>query len=451
MSGPVACPHQGVCSTLPAHLHFHAVASFSGLAALRALTINHHNAGLAGLQHLSMACDAVSRLHAELTRRGIESVVLKTCNRSEVYWRARVPGDDELVTVSFADCLGVGVSELADAATSLAGEAAAAHLFRVCCGLESLIVGEAEILGQVRDALTASPAAGAFLEGIVRAALRTGRAARAETGIGTGALSVASAGVQWLAERLSSPQAKVVVIGAGDTGAKVARRAATLGADRLVILNRTISRAQALAASIGARAGGLDALPRELAAADAIICTATAPEWLVTLDALRTAASSDRPLFVVDLAMPAGVEPGDVAGVTRIDLSGLEELAERHRWQRAAEIPAVEAVIARELQWLQAWARHQAMRPLVSELRRKVEAIRRAELAKAERELAGGAPDDPAVLDRLSRRLLDRLLEIPLAQLEAGDLPLDAAHAEYLRRLFALPSEARESPAGARA
>jgi len=422
-------------------VHFHAVASYSGIAALRAFTINHHNAGLVGLQHLSIDDDAAAGLHDALTRRGIESIVLKTCNRTELYWRARVPGDDEAVAGAFAHALGLREPVLRRAALKLNGEAAATHVFRVCCGLESLVLGEAEILGQVRAALDASPGAGAFLDGVFRAALRTGRQARADTAIGAGALSVASAAVQWLANQLPLARSRVLVIGAGDTGAKAARQLRSLGAGTLVIANRTRSRAETLAKPLGARAIGLDALATELASADGVVCAAGAPGWLIRKSDLQFAASRVAPLVIVDLAMPSGIEPGAVAGVRRIDLEGLEQLAELHRQQREAEIPNVEAIIARELQWLHAWARHQAMRPLVSDLRRKVEAIRRTELMRAERELAEAGVTDTALLDRLSRRILDQVLAIPLAQLEAGDLPLDAAHAEYLRRLFALSGD----------
>jgi glutamyl-tRNA reductase len=139
------------------------------------------------------------------------------------------------------------------------------------------------------------------------------------------------------------------------------------------------------------------------------------------------------------------VEPGEVAGVTRVDLGLIEREVERQRDRRAAEVPKVERVIDRELHHLQSWARHHALRPLASELRRKVEAIRRAELERARNELPGGAAD-AEVLDRLTRRLLDQVLAIPLATLEAGDLPLDATQAQYLRRLFALEPGARSWP-----
>lgn len=436
------CPHQDVCSATPAHEHFRAVASFSGLAALRAATINHRTVGLANLQTLSVSCEAAARLHDELTRRGVESVVLVTCNRTELYWRARLPGDEASVGHALAAALQVPETAVWVLATRLSGEAAATHLFRVCCGLESLVLGEAEILGQVRAALEACPGAGPFLEGVIKAALRTGRQARAETQIGAGAVSVASTGVQWLAQMLPLAGRRVLVVGAGDTGRKAARHLRALGVRELVIANRTLANAEAMAGPLGATAVSLDALRRELRLADGVVCAATSPEWLIGAKDLARAMEgrSGRPLFIVDLAMPAGVAPVDVPGLERIDLRALEHLSEAHRRRREAEIPKVDALIARELGWLHAWARHQALRPLVSDLRRKVEAIRRAELARATEELQQST--DTAVLERLSRRLLERVLGIPLATLEAGDLPLDATHAEYLRRLFALDAEA---------
>lgn len=450
MTDSFNCPHQDVCSHLPAHLHFHAVASYSGLAALRVITINHHTAGLVGLQHLSIETDSAARLHQTLSSHGIESIVLRTCNRSELYWRARVPGDDETADRAFATALGLQSDALNGVATRLTGEAVAAHLFRVCSGLESLMLGEAEILGQVRTALESCTGSGTFLDGVFRAALRTGRQARAETAIAAGALSVASTAVQWLSQHLSLADSRVVIVGAGDTGEKAARHLHALGVKSLVIANRTASRASTLAATVTAEAITLDALPVELERADALVCAANAHDWLVTLGMLRKAtAAPSRRLVVVDLAMPSGVESGSLPGVIRIDLEGLEQIAELHRQQREAEIPKVEAVITRELEWLNAWARHEALRPLVSGLRRKVEAIRRAELARATQELEDAGASGAAVLERLSRRLLDQILAIPLAQLENGELPLDATHAEYLRRLFALTDAPAAGPLAA--
>ena len=321
--------------------------------------------------------------------------------------------------------------------------AAALHLFRVCAGLESLVLGEAEILGQVRAALDACTGAGPFLEGVVRAALRTGRMARAETAIGVGALSVASAAVHLLSESLPLAESRVLVVGAGDTGLKAARHLRALGVGQLVVANRSVARAQSVAAPLRADAVGLDRLADELASADAIVCAVGAPAPVIGADELARAAATrrGRRLIVVDLGMPPAVACGDAPGVERLDLNALDGRVERQRERRVAEIPRVEAVIGRELGYLDAWARHHALRPLVSDLRRKIEAIRRAELTLAQQELPDARAADVEVLDRLTRRLLDQVLAIPLSTLEAGEVPIDPVQAEYLRRLFALGPE----------
>jgi glutamyl-tRNA reductase len=448
MSVRHACPHQDICQASPGQLHFLTVASLSGLSALRAITVSHRTAGFAELATLSLATPDAQRLRTRLAESAVEALVLATCNRTELYWRARVPGDDETSTEAFCEVLGIEEAALDAVAERLTGEAAARHLFRVCCGLESLVIGEAEILGQVRAAGEASVGAGDFLAGVLRAALRAGRQARAETAIGMGALSVASTAVRWLAGRLALAQSHVLVIGAGQTGAKTAKLVRAEGVARLSIANRSRQRAHDLAETVGAGVVDFGDVDRALSAADAVFVTAQATGWLLTRERLRraVAARPARPLFVVDLAMPAAVEPGEVGGVARIDLGGLEAHVEEHRRSREAEIPLVEAVIERELGWLRAWARHEALRPLVSDLRRKVEGVRRAEVARAVREASGMADGGADIIERVSRRLLDQVLAIPLATLEAGDLPLDATHAEYLRRLFAL--DAGDPPCG---
>ena len=142
--------------------------------------------------------------------------------------------------------------------------------------------------------------------------------------------------------------------------------------------------------------------------------------------------------MIVDLSMPPAVEPVEISGIVRIDLESLEQQVNARKDKRAAEVPKVESVITRELDRLQVWARQQALRPLVADLRRKVEAIRQTELARAQAELAEGKLLDGDALERISRRLLEQVLAIPLATLEDGNIPLDPTQAQYLRRLFAL-------------
>jgi glutamyl-tRNA reductase len=148
---------------------------------------------------------------------------------------------------------------------------------------------------------------------------------------------------------------------------------------------------------------------------------------------------------VVDISMPPAVEPGDVAGVTRITLQTIEQKVDAERQRRLAEVPRVEAVMARELDRLHVWARRHALRPLMSDLRKKIEAIRQAELARTALERPA-SPADRAVLDRLSRRLLEQVLAGPLAKLESGATPIDPAQAQYLRQLFALGLEVTSCP-----
>ena len=412
----------------------------SDIVALRALTLNHRNIGLQDLAGLALGGASAELLHHALSALGIESVVLMTCHRTEIYWLTRGPDDDDTVKKAVGRLIHLAEPWLDERSLVLVGEAALRHLFRVTCGIESLVLGESEILGQVGSAVDACRGAGPFLHGFFRAAIRAGRQARVETGIAAGALSVASMAVQWLHPRLPLITSRVLVVGAGETGKKAARHLRALGVHELVIANRTTARAEVLAEALDGRGVGLDRLKQEIEHADAVVCAVGGGGWVVPFDLLRDRAHTleNRPLFVIDLGMPAAVEPGQTQGLIRIDLSGLEKLTESHRQNRAAEVPGVEAVIERELHHLRIWARRRAVHPLASDLRRKVEAIRREELARAEAELPSSGTADLALFDRLSQRLIKRLLLLPLGVIEDRNRPLDSSSVEHARRLFAL-------------
>ena len=225
-----------------------------------------------------------------------------------VYWRAVRLADDQTVNAMLEAALPLAKELLHKGSARLSGDAAACHAFRVCSGLESMVLGEAEILGQVRCAIEQSPGAGPFLRGVFTAAIRTGRGARASTGIGTGALSVASAAIEQLELCVPLGDKRVLLIGAGETAAKVARQLRAFNVGTLVIANRTLDRAQALAAGTGAIAVGLEAIADEIAAAHVVICATHSTSWMVTHAhvASRTPAS---PLVLVDLSMPPAIEP----------------------------------------------------------------------------------------------------------------------------------------------
>lgn len=343
------------------------------LAFLRVRSINHRTHGLVGLAALAATPGSAAALHASLSTRGIDAVVLTTCNRLELYWRSRTPEDDIVATGLLAAAIGSGTEAVVDQSSWLTGDAAATHLFRVCTGLESLVLGEAEVLGQARAALDRCPGAGAVLTGVFRAAVRAGRAARAETAIGEGAMSVASTAIQRLTAHMHVAGRRVLIIGAGDTARKTARHLSAIGVGSLVIANRTRSRAEELAASVNAEVAEWATLPNEVFRADAVISAVSTPAWVVTLEQLRERAQAceHRPFVAVDLSMPPSIEPGDVEHVVRIDLPALEHTANANRRQRESETPRVEAVIARELAWLRRWARREALRPEMARLWRQ--------------------------------------------------------------------------------
>lgn len=346
---------------------FHSPPASSDLAPLRVRAISHQTHGLDGLAALGSTSASAASLHAGLSGHGIDSVVLTTCNRFELYWRSRSPQDDILATSLLAAVLRATDGTMSAQPSYLTGNAAAHYLFRVCAGLESVVLGEAEILGQARAALEACPCAGSFLTGVFRGAIRAGRAARAETAIGEGAMSVASTAIRWLSQQMQLGGSRVLIIGAGDTARKSARHLRAIGAGTLVVANRTRSRAEVLAASVDGRVTDWDALPHEIGRADAIISAVHATGWVITLDQLRcrVPATTSR-LFLIDLSMPPSIEPGHAVNAVRVDLSAIEQLANQNRKQREAEAPQVEAVIARELAWLQRWATREAVRPVRS-------------------------------------------------------------------------------------
>ncbi len=306
---------------------------------------------------------AAAAVHASLTSHGIEYVLMTTCNRVELYWWSRGQQDDLVAPGSLAAGMGARADDLVEPSSLLTGENAAHHLFRVCAGLESVVIGDAEVLGQARVALQTAPGAGRVMTGVFRGAIRAGRAARAETAIGRGATSVASIGIQWLTARLSLDRCRVLVVGAGDTARKVARHLTAIGVGSLVVANRTVARAEELARGLHAEAVGLDALPDEISRADAVISAVTTNGWLVTRDHLRPRAESGgRPLFIVDLSMPPSIEPFAGGAIERIDLGLLAQATQATREQRLTETPHVEAVLARELAWLRRWAAREALR-----------------------------------------------------------------------------------------
>jgi glutamyl-tRNA reductase len=421
----------------------HSADRLTGTDALRCLSINHRTAPIDELERMALSPVAVADLHRGFQAHRLEAAVLSTCNRTELYSYAARPGDHARAEALLMAAAGGGAPPLAHFAET-AGLAASTHLFRVAAGLESLVVGEAEVLGQVRAAIEAAEAAGTagfFLSGLFRAALRFGGRARSETGIGTGALSVASASIRLLARVHQDLSAcTVLVVGTGTTGLKAARHLKAERVGRLVLANRTPQRAEEAAAELGAEAVALEDLPRLLVGIDAVVTAVQVERPLITAEMLKARAGTPEPLVLIDVSLPRAIDPacGKLAGVVLHDLSGLEEIVAHNRARREREIPRVVALLEQELRMFEAQARESTVRPLVAELRQRAEAIRREEI---ERALGDGLRDGPLV-DRVTRRIVDRLLHAPSLALRRGDLALDEQHARYLRMVFGLGGEA---------
>ena len=407
--------------------------------------LSHRNAPLAVRERFAIPADALPAVRAAVVDRFGAGAIVATCNRLELY----APGDQPPDALSgfLADAAGVEPSLGERYLLPRRDEEAVSHLYAVAAGIDSMVVGESEILGQVRGAFSATVAAGAdtaLLSRLFHTAIRVGRRARAETAIGHGALSISSIAAQQA--RVLVPdlaRASVLVIGAGEAGRLAAASLAEHGVGAIAVSNRTASRAEALADELGGRAVPYEALGAALAGADVVIAAADAPEPV--LDTGRVASAVVRregaPMIIIDIGVPRAADPAVAAvpGVAYRDIDDLQEVAARHARARAAEVEAVEALIATETANFLEWWAHLRIVPTISALTERAERMRRAELDRTLRRL-DASPEQRDQLDAMTRALVRRILHDPIATLrERGDRDfyLDAA-----RELFRLDDDA---------
>lgn len=379
-----------------------------------------------------------------------EAVVLSTCNRTEVYAvLERFHDGLEDVQAFFQGRLGGSDEAAADLASRLVvayDDAAARHLFEVAAGVDSVILGEGEILRQVRRAAEvarAERASGPVLGGLFRHAVEVGKRARAETAISRGTTSIAHLAVEVALERVGGSLAgrQVLQLGAGEVGEGVVEALAALpGGARVVVANRSLRRAQHLASRLGGRAVRLEALAEELAAADVVLTGTSALEPVITEDlaAAAVAGRAGRPLLVIDAAVPRDVEPavGRLPGVELLDIDDLNGLASARMASRRSQVPQVLAVVEEELERYRMAARGRAVAPLVAALRSRAEEIRRDELARLPGTVGHA---EAALVDEVTRRVVAKLLHEPTVRLkQAAGSPKGERLAEALRALYDL-------------
>lgn len=376
-----------------------------------------------------------------------DGLILSTCNRTEVY-RLAIPGEPtDPARAFFSSRLPLDGNELTSRLYELDHLDALRHLFAVATGLDSLVVGEAQILGQIRAALDAARARGTIddhLQRIFHHALRVGRRARAETFIGHHAASVSYAAVELARSVLGSLRgANVLVVGAGEMAELTARVVARNGGVIGGVANRTLANAAELAERVGGRAVPLAALPEAIADADILISSTDAPGYVVSHEAVRFGVGSRerRPLLIVDIAVPRDVDPAvrEIPGVHLFDIDDLRAHCGHNQEQRRGEAEAVQRIIDAEVERFDAWWRTRPAIPAIQAVRRRGEEARQAELAEALARLRHLDAADRAVVEDLSRALVNKLLHDPtirLKELAAADATDEIA---AICRAFNLP------------
>jgi glutamyl-tRNA reductase len=376
-----------------------------------------------------------------------EGAIVSTCNRAEIYGiSAREDGLDALAGF-FSRFHDVDDALLRQTALSGHGDATVRHLFRVAAGLDSMVLGEAQILGQIREAHRLATAAGTVrtvTNRLFMSALECGKRVRAETALGQKPTSVAGLALA-LAGRIfeSLKGRKVLLVGAGETAELTARLLADDGVSEILVANRSHERGEALAAAIRGRAVRWEDRARVAAGVDLVLCATNATEPVLTAGALRTALHGTPrrgPLLVLDLAVPRDVEPevGELSDVYRYDLDGLGEMAAANTRARASEVPRAEAIVEECVLKFQEWWGGLLQGDVVRGLREKLESIRRAELEKYAGKLGALGASERAAVERLTETLVAHILHDPMVGLKEGDGSERLERAAAVRALFRL-------------
>jgi glutamyl-tRNA reductase len=410
--------------------------------AFNILGINHKTAPVALREKVAFSEDRlVAALRALRQEQGVsEAVILSTCNRTEVYWSGPASG------AQLSQWLERHHGNHLDLAASLyvhEESRAVEHAFSVASGLDSMVLGEAQILGQLKDAYRVaqeSGSTGPSLNRLFQAAFSAAKRVRTETRIGANAFSLASATVS-LARRMFSDLSAhtALMIGAGEMNALTARHFMSAGIKRMVIANRTLGRAQSLANELKAHAVGLPELEHELAEADIVISCTASPAPLVTKHAVETAfrARRRRPIFMVDMAVPRDIEPSvaDLEDVYLFSIDDLEQLVDENRQQRELAASEARQVVTQEVTRFLAESRAQDAGPAIRALRQQADGIRQQTVEQARRMLAGGKSTDE-VIEYLANTLTNRLLHAPTQALRQASELADLALAEAITRLL---------------
>lgn len=427
------------------------------------LGVSHRTAPVDLREKLDFSSRGVGDAVEALSTRpsATESVVVSTCNRSEIYVASEDPAQARSELVAFLSEYHQLPPEAFLPHLFVKEDAAAAgHLFRVAAGLDSLVVGEPQVLGQVKDAFQTARerrCAGPLLGKLFNWSFGVGKRVRTETAIGEGAVSVSFAAValaRKIFDRLNGR--RVLVVGAGEISTLTAQHLRSQGVGEIVITSRTHAQAEALAATVSGHAVPWEQMPSALASADIVITATGSQRPIITRQQLEAASGGRRrsaPLFIIDIAVPRDVA-ADVTEIEQVFLYNVDDLqsvVEENINRRSSEISRAEQIVAEELMRFTSWQRSRGAVPTVVALRQKFEAIRRAELQRLDHKLGALPPDAKARVDEVTRLIVEKLLLEPTEQLKAlPDEETQVAYTEAVNRLFRLrpdePAEAEGAP-----
>jgi glutamyl-tRNA reductase len=419
---------------------------------LLTLGISHKTAPVALRERLAFT-ESQAVEFAELLAQGSEvheAIVISTCNRTEVYLVVGNPVQAEGdVLGMLARRAGIRPTELAQEIYSPRNCEAARQLFRVTAGLESMIVGEAEIQGQVKRAHEAAMVAGVtgpLSNRLFAAALTTGKRVRSETGIGSSRVSIPSVAVDLAEDVLGGLKDRhVVILGAGETSELTAQALAHQGVGTIFVANRHADRALSLAQRFGGSVVGLDKLPEQLLEADIVVSSTSSPHPIVGSEELEVVMEqrAGRPLLLIDIAVPRDVDGccGDIEGVTLYDIDDLQAVVVRNLGARKEIVPQAEEIVEEEIRRFARWLGQLETLPTVSALREHGNALVEQILAENQGRWESASERDLMRVEAIARAVLNRLLHEPTIRLRSFSQERGHASLQLVRELFGLDEE----------